>query len=276
MEVPPLQGVEACSQRAWDDVVCRKQYESLLTCADQVSHARLLASVSPNAGSWLHVLPRRNLGLTLTDREIRVAVLLRIGAPLVGAHTCVCGAEVDELAHHGLSCRLSKGRHRRHAQANEVIVRAVRAVEIQAELEPRHLLREDGEMRPDGATLDPWSRGRRLVWDFTCPDTVAPSHVGQSAVSAGSAASKAEDNKVTKYARLAQSREFLFKAVGIETFGSWGPSASELCKEIGARTASITGDPRSHSFLLQRLSLAVQIGNAASIAGTHPLTDLAE
>ena len=62
----------------------------------------------------------------------------------------------------------SAGRHRRHALANEVIVRAIRSVEIHAELETSRLLRGDGKS-PDGATLDPWHTGRYLVWDFTCP-----------------------------------------------------------------------------------------------------------
>ena len=39
-------------------------------------------------------------------------------------------------------------------------------------------------------------------------------------------------------------------------------------REIGRRTAVVTGDTRETFFLLQRLSVAVQKGNAASFAGT--------
>ena len=271
----PLLGEDAGRQRSWDDLVCSAVFENLTSRSDQVSKARLLASASPNSGSWLHVLPCRNLGLALSDRELRVAVGLRIGAPLVRSHNCVCGSEVDQLAHHGLSCRRSAGRQRRHAQANDVLVRAIRSVDIQAELEPPRLLNEDGK-RPDGATLDPWSRGRTLVWDFTCPDTVAPSHVCQSATTVGAAAAQAEQNKRRKYAELASSGDILFMPVAIETLGVWGPSAWELCRDIGSRAAALSGDSRSHAFLVQRLSLAVQRGNAASVAGTHPLSDMSD
>jgi len=154
------------------------------------------------------------------------------------------------------------------------LVRAIRAVDVQAELEPHSLCRDDGK-RPDGATLDPWSRGRTLVWDFTCPDTLAPSHVGDSAITVGSVAAKAEHNKRSKYAELVTAPEVIFSPVAIETLGTWGPSAIDLCHEIGSRMAAITGDSRSHSFLLQRLALAVQRGNAASVAGTHPSGDVA-
>ena len=118
-------------------------------------------------------------------------------------------------------------------------------------------------------TLDPWSRGKPLVWDFTCPDTLAPSHVAQSATGAGLAASKAEQGKRIKYAQLVSANALAFAPVAIETLGSWGPSAIDLCRELGSRMAAISGDPRAHFFLVQRLGLAVQRGNAASVAGTH-------
>ena len=66
-------------------------------------------------------------------------------------------------------------------------MRAIRFVDVHAELEPSHLLR-DNLKRPDGATLDPWNREKYLVWDFICPDTLAPSHLNRSSTAAGSAA----------------------------------------------------------------------------------------
>jgi len=44
--------------------------------------ARLLAVSSPDAGVWVHTLPIRNLGLCLSDREIRVSAGLRLGSQL--------------------------------------------------------------------------------------------------------------------------------------------------------------------------------------------------
>ena len=61
--------------------------------------------------------------------------------------------------------------------------------------------------------------------------------------------------------------------VAIETLGTWGPSALALCADIGGRLATESGDPRSHVFLSQRLSLAVQRGNAAAVIGTLPASD---
>jgi len=86
---------------------------------------------------------------------------------------------------------------------------------------------------------------------------------------AGGTAQAAESRKVTKYQELVASGDFLFAPVAIETLGTWGPSAIALCQDLGARIAQVTGDPRSLAFLKQRLSLAVQRGNAASVLGTH-------
>jgi len=50
----------------------------------------------------------------------------------------------------------------------------------------------------------PWSRGRCLAWDATCPDTLAVSHVLASSTRAGSAAATAEAMKSQKYADISQ------------------------------------------------------------------------
>jgi len=42
-------------------------------------------------------------------------------------------------------------------------------------------------------------------------------------------------------------------------------------KELGKRISASTGDPRETSFLFQRLSVAVEMGNAACIMGTLPV-----
>ena len=127
------------------------------------------------------------------------------------------------------------------------------------------LSRLDGQ-RPDGVTLVPWSHGRPLVWDATCPDTFAFSYQGQATTEAGCVAAMAEDRKQDKYAHLAP--QHLIQPVAIETSGAIGPSTLQFLKELGRRISQSSRDPCSTQFLLQRLSMAVQRGNAVAVLGS--------
>jgi hypothetical protein len=107
-----------------------------------------------------------------------------------------------------------------------------------------------------------------MAWDFTCVDTLAPSHLARSAQGPAAAAEDAEKRKAAKYSHL---NDYTFAPVCIETFGSWGPGALSLVKDVGRRLANLNNEPRSTSFLIQSLSMAVQRGNAASVIGSMPV-----
>jgi len=68
----------------------------------------------------------------------------------------------------------SSSRQSRDHAVNEIIARTLRSVGVPSILEPTGLIKGNGK-KPDGATLVPWSGGRPMLWDFTCPDTFAPS-----------------------------------------------------------------------------------------------------
>ena len=107
-----------------------------------------------------------------------------------------------------------------------------------------------------------------LVWDATCSDTYAPSHLAQSTLAAGAVASQAEDLKKIKYSYLDGHPGICFTPIAYESSGVVGPLSQIFLKELGHRLSATTGDTKSYSYLLQRLSVAVQRGNAASILGT--------
>ena len=169
---------------------------------------------------------------------------------------------MDERGLHGLSCRYSAGRHPRHAALNDVVKRALQRAGIPSVLEPPGLDRGDGS-RPDGITVFPFSQGRSLVWDCTCVDTFAESHLAKAAFEAGSIASGAEDRKRHKYAGLRET--YRFEPIAIETSGVYGKSTGSSVRELGRRLVEATGDSREASWFQQNLALAVQRGNAFSI-----------
>ena len=97
-------------------------------------------------------------------------------------------------------------------------------------------------------------------------DTFAASYIADATREARAVATAAEARKKEKYALLSKSHHFV--PIAIETSGALGPDALSLLTDISRHQQSITHDHQSLSFLLQRVSIALQHGNAASVLGT--------
>jgi len=77
---------------------------------------------------------------------------------------------------------------------------------------------------------------------------------------------RAEDKKRVKYDNLAPS--FCFKPVAVETLGGLCAGAIELLLELRRRITESIGERCSTEYPLQKLSAAIQHGNATSVLGT--------
>jgi len=148
---------------------------------------------------------------------------------------------------------------------NNIIWRAIKRAQVPAVKEPVNLTLEDNKL-PDGSTLLPWAKGKPLAWDVTVPDTYAESDIADTVSTPGAAAHQAAQHKIAKYFMLASTH--MFYPIAIETAGAWHDMAIELVPEIGRLTTVITQDTRETVFLSQRLSLALQRGNAVSFLNT--------
>ena len=69
--------------------------------------------------------------------------------------------------------------------------------------------------RPESAIL---GQRRRLVWDFTCPDTLAAGDLNRAVSGPGAVANEAEARKSVKYQSLAAL--YNFTLVAVETLGA--------------------------------------------------------
>ena len=252
---PPPVAPASHHQKVWDTIKVSATANALLENApDALSRARLLAASAKESGTWLNALPISSLGLRMDDNTIRVSVGLRLGTTLCRPHACHhCGAEVNHLGTHGLSCVRSEGRHHRHAALNDIVHRALTAAHIPSRLEPSGIFRLDGK-RPDGITV------------ATCPDTFATSYLPRAASGVGEVAAAAEERKRRKYSNLDQGHSFV--PVAIETAGVFGPETMDFMRELGSRLQLASADRNSFTYLIQRLSVAVQRGNAASVLGS--------
>ena len=83
---------------------------------------------------------------------------------------------------------------------------------------------------------------------------------------AGAAARQAALTKNTKYIYITSIH--IFYPIAIETTGSWYVQALEVIEEIDGRVMEATEDPKEMLYLFQRLSIAIQRGNALSFFNT--------
>ena len=265
-EVTDAENIPKHQQSLWDKPLLQRTFETLLKeNPDQYETARLKAVSSPHAGDWLLALPISACGLRLDNEDVRVAVGLRLGAAICAPHACPCGANVDTKGRHGLSCTQGFGRIARHNTLNDLIHRSLSKAGFPSIKEPPGLLRTDGR-RPDGLSMIPWRAGRHLVWDATVIDTLAPSYVTATALTAGAAAETAAERKNSKYSALLNTHFFV--PLAFETLGPVNDTGLHFISDLGRILTQSSGDKREVSFLRQRLSITIQRYNSVACRST--------
>ena len=199
----------------------------------------------------------------MTNDSIRIAVGLRLGAPLCIPHNCpLCGNPVDYSGVHGLSCCSSRGRIPRHTALNGIVHRALATANVPATLEPHGLCRGNGK-RPDGKTITPWFRGKLLVWNVTCWDSFTPININLSSTGTGLLANHATAKKRRLYQELTTCHRFV--PIAFESTDAFGKDALNFIREVAKRSRNITKDPLSYLKLCQQISVCIQFFNTASI-----------
>ena len=262
----PPSNADASKQKSWDLPIVQSSFKSLLHGSDPKTTARLQAAKQKEAGAWLTAPPISAVGLRMDDEAIHVAVGLRLGTALCVPHSCKqCSLPVDESGTHGLSCVRSQGRIPRHAELNQLVQRALAAINIPSTLEPRGLSHSD-DRRPDGLSMIPWSQGRALVWDVTVHDTFAPSYMHLSTARAGAVADNASSQKRRLYRDLTTTH-FLVP-LAFETSGVFAQDCVAFLRDLSQRSKLLNHDPHAYKSLCQRISVILQKYNCVCVLGT--------
>ena len=236
----------------------------MIAHADDIHLARLGGCAAPGSGDWLNALPSSALGLSLTHDQ---AVLSSRCPCFFCRRMCVCGTNADEHGSYALICKLIKSRFTRHQMGNDVIRESLKSACISSTSEPTGLLRNDGR-HPDGVTMLPWSKGHSLAWDFTCAHRLAASHLSKGGQEGSSVATAKEAIKRQHYNDFPSC--YILEPLAVETLGGIGDSSCAFPRTHGQRIQEQTGEKLSSAWLRQRLSIAVQRGNAACILESVP------
>ncbi|KAI0983345.1 hypothetical protein GJ496_003451 [Pomphorhynchus laevis] len=75
----------------------------------------------------------------------------------------------------------------------------------------------------------------------------------------------AKDTETCRYRKYVDmdSRQHLFTSIAVETIGAVDPDSHDFMRQLGSRLARVSGDERALSFVVQRISTAIQRGNAS-------------
>ena len=101
------------------------------------------------------------------------------------------------------------------------------------------------------------------MWDTTYFHRRASTYFSLAAQSGSTVAALAEKRKWDKYRDLAES--YVVQPLAFETLGGVGPATWKFIRELGSHITSQFKDAKQALFLRQRLSVAIQVGNAACI-----------
>jgi len=106
-----------------------------------------------------------------------------------------------------------------------------------------------------------------LLWDATCPDTLAASYRVHATTPAcqGKLLQLQRQRRVKKYQGLPPGH--LFVPITIETLGAIGPRSLVFLKDLGRRIRGETGEPKSTEYVHQRSLVTVQRGKCAAVLG---------
>jgi hypothetical protein len=96
---------------------------------------------------------------------------------------------------------------------------------------------------------------------------LAQSHLNSAVCGAGVVAREAEIIKRLKYYSF--SAIYCFVSIAVETLGAMEEDAADFIHRLGRRITGVSEERRANEFLLQRLGVATQRGNAVNVCNRN-------
>jgi hypothetical protein len=232
----------------------------LLQAAGESDRARLHAAAAP--GSGLFLLARPAGQCKMSDRELSLALRLRLGLPpaqFLPSHCKVCNGADGDLGldpWHALSC--SHLRALSHTQRHDAIAstlhRWCRERGAESKWQPRNI-DKDADLIPDLEVT--WGAHRFLV-DVSIRHPAARSNVARGSTGQLKVASQAAREKVRKYEELAAGSRAEFVPFVLESFGGWCTEAADFVRRL-TKMARIDDPTWDTNELLSDLRVAISV-----------------
>ena len=84
----PIRSTVGLHPKHWTSSLSDAAFDQFVIDLDVENVKRLNAYQDPFGYAWLNVVKSKNLGLELTDQQLRISLSLRLGAKSCEKHTC--------------------------------------------------------------------------------------------------------------------------------------------------------------------------------------------
>ncbi|KAL5481469.1 hypothetical protein EMCRGX_G021634 [Ephydatia muelleri] len=209
----------------------------------------------------MDITPKKNMSVSLKDEQFN---RLPLTCAVTLYHFDDVASFLDKFQHvtNQLACILAPSAFLASAAASSGLAHLILPANLPANMQPPQLSYVD-------EALAAWSQGCQEQ-----PPTDAAAHHQKTwdTIRVSSIA----DTLFTDSSDPMHRAHFLAASLAIETSGVFGRKTTEFLKELGHRLRQVSGEANSFAYLTQRLSVAIQRGNAASVLGTIKILDIEE
>jgi hypothetical protein len=225
---------------------------------------RMQSLSAKGASAWLRAIPA-HAGLTLSDDDFQLAILIRLGCPPHAPLMCKCDVYhglTPDLTH-PLGCHFRGRAYQvtRHDIQLPIVHRLLRKAGWVSRLEPRHSFDDAPAPPPDARRpdIEAFLGDRGYTFDLCIPYPLAPTY--RAADGSSRALSHFERVKMTKYAALSAAAQLTFMPLVVDVFGGLGPQFKQFLQLVASHLSRVDSAGILSAFY-QEFSVHLQRSNA--------------
>jgi hypothetical protein len=234
METPPTQRILSSKlEQLHSAALCQG-----MSLADSL---RFRAVSAPRAAAWLSALPCHGpLNLSLAADQVQVTLQHRLGLSVAepGEKCSYCGAGLDILGHHHMTCGSGDFRTSRHNRLRDSLSRLLSAAGMSPRLEQG--ADERDLRRPADILVPDYKLGKSAAFDLTVVSPLTQHNLSGAGDFQYDAVSRAASLKHEENDEKCAALNWLCVPLAVDSYGQWCDEAHVAFAEIASRLSTRT------------------------------------
>ncbi len=217
-------------------------------------------------GDWLNVVPCEALGTKLNRAVFLVALRWWMGERMPLAEKCevrtmqgkCCGKDLDCWGDHAVDCKVGPGVIARHNGVNLGWMLAVKAAGFTVQREQR--VQFGSRKKPADTLVWSWRGMDACAQDWAVVHPMTKKGLGSKKLDPFAAVTEAEERKRRTESDMCEEAGVGFTPLAMDTFGGFGPSASEALEVVANQMRTLKGEEEGEKeFRAKRLAQKLRV-----------------